>query len=179
MSDARSDLRSLVAAIVPLDTREEADVADTLGWIGSGASLWRTAKPATPPKHLVSYFLLMDEEHVLLVDHINAGLWLPTGGHVEPEEHPWAEVRREACEELGIEYASEPCHPLFLTVTQTVGQTAGHTDVSLWYVLQGDRGAALSWDAGEFRSVAWFHKDHVPMHRSDPHMGRFLRKLTS
>mgnify|MGYP004548435691 CR=1 FL=1 len=166
---ARSDLRSLVAAILPLDARETADLSDTLAWINSGAPLWRTAKPATPPKHLVSYFLL--------VDHINAELWLPAGGHVEPGEHPWATVRREAREELGIECDPEPSQPLFLTVTQTVGRTVGHTDVSLWYVLQGDRSGALSWDAGEFLSVAWFHKDRVPTHRSDPHMMRFLRKL--
>lgn len=80
-------------------------------------------------------------------------------------------------DKLGVECGSEPTQPLFLTVTQTVGRTAGHTDVCLWYVLQGDRSAALSWDAGEFRTIAWFHKDRVPMHRSDPHMERFLRKL--
>ncbi len=166
-------------AISPLDAREAADLADTLAWIDSGAPLCRTAKPATPPKHLVSYFLVVDGEHVLLVDHINAGLWLPTGGHVEPNEHPWATVRREAYEELGIECGPEPCKPLFLTVTETVGQTAGHTDVSLWYVLPGDRAASLAWDAGEFRSVAWFHKDRVPFQRGDPHLARFLRKLAS
>ena len=177
MSDARSDLHSLVAAIVPLDGREEADVADTLAWIDSGAPLWRTAKPATPPRHLVSYFLLVDGEHVLLVDHINAELWLPAGGHVEPGEHPWATVRREAREELGIECDPAPGQHLVLSISQTVGRTASHTDVSLWYVLQGDRSGALSWDAGEFRSIAWFHRDHLPLHRSDPHMARFLRKL--
>lgn len=177
MIEARSELRRVVSAIVPVDAREEADVADTLAWINSGAPLWRTAKPATPPKHLVSYFLLVDGEHVLLVDHINAELWLPAGGHVEPGEHPWATVRREAREELGIECGPEPGQPLFLTVTQTVGRTAGHTDVSLWYVLRGDRSAVLSCDAGEFQSIAWFHKNRVPTHRSDPHMARFLGKL--
>lgn len=175
--DVRSIIRSLVAAIPPLDAREQVDIRDTLAWIDSGAPLCRTAKPATPPKHLVSYFLLVDEEHVLLVDHINAGLWLPTGGHVEPGEHPWATVRREAHEELGAECGADPRKPLFLTVTETVGRTAGHVDVSLWHVLPGDRTAPLSWDAGEFRSVAWFHKDRVPLHRSDPHLARFLCKL--
>lgn len=177
MIDARSELRKVIAAIVPVDATEEADIADTLAWIDSSAPLWRTAKPATPPKHLVSYFLLVDGEHVLLVDHINAELWLPTGGHVEPREHPWATVRREAHEELGIECGSEPSQPLFLTVSQTVGRTVGHTDVSLWYVLRGDRSAALSWDAGEFQSVTWFHKDRIPTNRSDPNMARFLGKL--
>ena len=43
-------------------------------------------KPDVPPKHLVSYFALVDERRgkLLLVDHKLAGLWLPSGGHVEP-----------------------------------------------------------------------------------------------
>lgn len=43
----------------------------------------------TPPEpRLVSYFLLTGLQHdfVLLVDHRKAGLWLPTGGRVEPRE---------------------------------------------------------------------------------------------
>ncbi|HET6833936.1 MAG TPA: hypothetical protein VFH30_08700 [Acidimicrobiales bacterium] len=54
----------------------------------SGAPIWRTAKPATPPKHLVAYFVLVDSaaHSCLLVDHRLADLWLPTGGHVEPGE---------------------------------------------------------------------------------------------
>lgn len=174
--NARSAIRCLVAAIPPLDVREGADIRDALAWIDSGTSLCRTAKPATPPKHLVSYFVLVDGAHVLLVGHINAGLWLPTGGHVEPDEHPWATVRREAREELGLECEPGPREPLFLTVTETVGRTAGRTDVSLWYALPADRAAPLAWEAGEFRSIAWFHKDHVSLQRCDPHLARFLRK---
>ena len=36
-------------------------------------------KPDVPPKHLVSYFALVDDRRgkVLLVDHKLAGLWLP------------------------------------------------------------------------------------------------------
>lgn len=36
----------------------------------------------------MSYFLVASDTQVLLVDHKNAQLWLPTGGHVEPGEHP-------------------------------------------------------------------------------------------
>ena len=43
---------------------------------------------------------------MLLVDHRNAKLWLPTGGHVERDEHPWRTVEREAAEEPGIEARS-------------------------------------------------------------------------
>jgi len=50
-------------------------------------------------------FLLIDPifKHILLVDLIKAGLWLPAGGHVEQNEHPMETVKREVKEELGIE----------------------------------------------------------------------------
>ena len=67
--------------------------------------------------------------------------------------------------------------PLFVTLTETVGKTAGHTDVSLWYTLKGDRAQHLMFDDSEFHSVRWFHKDEVPLDRTDKHMQRFLEKL--
>ncbi len=173
----RREIRQEVALVEPLDATEQADKADVLAWIDSGAQLCRLRKPATPPKHLISYFALIDGDYILLVDHINAELWLPTGGHVDPGEHPRATVRREAQEELGIAAEFKTSGPLFLTVTQTVGKTAGHTDVSLWYTLTGNRSTPLTFDDSEFTSVRWFHKDAVPLARTDPHMARFLAKL--
>ena len=91
-----------------------------LSWIDSGAELCSLKKPDTPPLHLVSYFVVVDQDHILLVDHIIAQLWLPTGGHVEPEEDPIFAVRREAKEELSIEAEFLRSGPLFLTEAQTV-----------------------------------------------------------
>ena len=163
--------------IEPLDDRERDDIADILAWIDSGAEICRLEKPATPPKHLISYFAVVDDDHILLVDHINAELWLPTGGHVEPGEHPRTTALREAEEELGIVAEFLYDKPLFLTITETVGKTAGHTDVSIWYALRGSRDAEFDFDASEFHSVRWFDKDRVPLQRSDRHMARFLEKL--
>ncbi|MET0385509.1 MAG: NUDIX domain-containing protein, partial [Polyangiales bacterium] len=111
-----------------------------------------------------------------LVDHKNAGLWLPTGGHVEPGEHPRATVLREAQEELGIEAVFRHASPLMLSVAQTRGSDS-HTDVSLWYVLQLARSTALTPDLGEFHAVRWFGPNELPYERSDPHMRRFVAKL--
>lgn len=175
----RSAIRAEVASIVPFDGLERGHCEDALAWIDSGAELCRVQKPATPPKHLVSYFVLVDphQDHVLLVDHKNAQLWLPSGGHVEPGEHPRATVARELREELELELADLPGAPLMLTSTETVGATAGHTDVSLWYVIDADRGVPLRFDADEFHSVRWFHFSEAPVSRSDPHLSRFLAKL--
>lgn len=173
----RSKIHSEVLAIEPCDELEAEHIADVCDWIDSGAELCRLQKPATPFKHLVSYFVVVDGDHILLVDHKNAQLWLPTGGHVEPGEHPWNTVIREAEEELQMDATPLFDRPLFLTVTSTVGLTAGHTDVSLWYVLKGDRKLPIRYDEQEFNSVKWFHVSEVPLERSDPHMDRFLRKL--
>jgi len=173
----RHQIAELVAGLRAHDAREASDQAETLDWIASGAPLFRVAKPATPPKHLVSYFLLVDGDHALLVDHINAGLWLPSGGHVEPEEHPAETVRRECIEELGVPASFLHAAPQFLTVTETVGSTAGHWDVSLWYVLRGQRDQVLHFDKGEFNGIRWFHRDALPVQRSDPELARFAAKL--
>ena len=175
----RESIRGEVASIEPLDELERRSIADVSAWIDSGVELCRIRKPDVPPKHLISYFAVIDDDHILLVDHINAELWLPTGGHVEPGEHPRTTVVREAREELGIEAVFLFDHPIFLTITETVGKTAGHTDVSLWYVLQGNRTSRIDFDAAEFYGVRWFHKDDVPLDRTDKHMQRFLEKFYS
>jgi 8-oxo-dGTP diphosphatase len=161
-----------------LDDLERAHLADALGWVASGAPLYRLKKPATPPKHLVSYFAVVDGDNVLLVDHRNAQLWLPTGGHVETGESPRVTVVRELREELGLVVDADSVGPpLMVTVTDTVGLTRGHTDVSLWYAVGASREAVLIFDPVEFHSVRWFHFSEVPLERSDPYMGRFLEKL--
>ncbi len=173
----RDQIAKEVDSIVPLDEKERTTIQDVLAWIGSGAELCRIQKPATPNKHLVSYFVLVDGEYVLLVDHIAAELWLPTGGHVEPEEHPQDTVIREAREELNITADFLLESPLLVSSTTTVGKTAGHTDVSLWYTLRGDRQLTLDFDKSEFNIIRWFHKDDIPLDRTDPEMGRFIKKL--
>ncbi len=172
-------IRKEIELITPLDDIERATKANVLHWIDSGVEICRIEKPDNPPKHLVSYFAVIDGEHILLVDHINAGLWLTTGGHVEPGEHPRTAALREAKEELSIDGEFLHDRPVFLTATETVGKTAGHTDVSIWYTLRGNRAAEILFDQSEFRAVSWFHKDNVPLERSDVHMERFLRKLYS
>ena len=176
----RHIITDIVRAIEPIDALEHRHRRETLDWIDAGHPLFRVAKPATPPTHLVSYFLLCDvsERKVLLVDHIDAGLWLPSGGHVEPEEHPRETVRREVAEELGIAASFLSDDPLFITVTDTTGVSAGHTDVSLWYALRGDSTEELRFDPGEFHTVRWFPIDALPLDRSDPHLARFVAKLS-
>jgi 8-oxo-dGTP diphosphatase len=98
---------------------------------------------------------------------------------VEPGEHPRETVVRELFEELRIVPAHEIDEPLMVTCTTTVGLAAGHVDVSLWYVVAVDRSQSIQFDHQEFSGVKWFGYSDLPLHRSDPHLGRFLAKLTS
>jgi 8-oxo-dGTP pyrophosphatase MutT (NUDIX family) len=188
MTDFRDLICGLVAAVEPLDAREADDRAACLAWIASGAPLCRTAPPATPPQHLVAYAVAVDPDRrqILLADHRQAGLWLPTGGHVEPEEHPATAARRELHEELGIDADPLGEHdlPVMVTVTTTAGTvTPRHVDVSLWYAFRVDVDAGLRPDPDEFRAVRWWPFDAVGPgageRRIGPGIDRFLTKVTA
>jgi 8-oxo-dGTP pyrophosphatase MutT (NUDIX family) len=168
----------MAAAIRPWDAREAADQQAVLDWIDSGAELYRQVAPAIPPRHLVSYFLLMDGPWILLVDHIKAGLWLPSGGHCDPGEHPRDTVRREVVEELSVEATFLQDAPVFLTLQTTTGhRDVVHEDVTFWYVLRGEAGRTYDYDRGEFHGIRWFAPQDVPLDRTDPNLTRCLAKL--
>ncbi|MDE2428909.1 MAG: NUDIX hydrolase [Burkholderiales bacterium] len=173
----RTQIALEIESILPFDETENVHRAEALAWVASGAGLCRLAKPATPPTHLVAYFAVTDGQKILLVDHKNAQLWLPTGGHVEAGEHPRVTVTRELQEELGFSAAHEIGPPQFITATTTVGLTSGHTDVSLWYVVHAAQSQAIDYDQTEFNDVRWFDFADIPFERSDPHMRRFVEKL--
>ena len=174
-----SDIIEIISKIQPFDLMEEQHIANTIEWIKSGTPIFRTQKPAIPNKHLVSYFLLFDEEtnKVLLVDHKKAQLWLPSGGHVEINEHPLETVKRECLEELGIEADFWCNNPIFLTSTMTSNISHNHTDVSLWYILNGKHQQHYNYDVNEFHGIQWFDFDAIPYDKADPHMLRFVSKL--
>lgn len=177
--DIRSSIHQLVASISPFDTDEEMHRDFALRWIESGSDLFRIEQPATPDIHLVCYFAVVSSnmDQILLVDHKKAKLWLPPGGHVEPDEDPKETVKREAKEELGIEADFFFGQPIFLTVRKAAGTDSSHTDVSLWYVLKGNPLISLEYDPGEFHQIRWFAVNEIPFQNSDPHMGRFIKKL--
>ena len=92
IDDLRAVIGELVRRVRPVDAQEAADQAATVAWIASGLPLFRTAAPATPPRHLVSYFVPLDApgRSVLLGDHVKSGLWLPPGAPSRPFRRPAA-----------------------------------------------------------------------------------------
>lgn len=179
----RSRILDEVQRISPLDELEQSHIDDVTEWIKGPNDIFRIAKPDNPPKHLVSYFVVYDAktQKIMLIDHIKANAWLPSGGHVEIDEHPRDTVVREAEEELGLHAKFDVIGdvPGFITVTQTRGHGT-HTDVSLWYVISGDSTARLNYDAGEMRGYKWLGFDDIlamDEQLLDPHMKRFVRKF--
>ena len=51
--------------------------------------------------------------HTLLHWHRKNQMWLPPGGHVEPDEDPWQAVLREVTEETGLAVSVLPTTPVF------------------------------------------------------------------
>lgn len=174
-------VHEMVSRLEPVDELEAVHRARALKWLSSTDDVFRRVRPAVPAQHLVSYVVPVDpaDGSVLLVDHVNAGLWLPPGGHVEVDENPADTAQREVGEELGLS-AAVARRPSFLTITGTVGVDAGHTDVSLWFVLAARRDEPLTPDPREFREARWWSPaDLRPAEpaRFDPHLPRFLTKL--
>lgn len=173
-----------VESIHSFDNIERTHQQDVVEWLRSGMNPFRLKKPDIPPKHLVAYFVLVDLGHksILLVDHIKAQLWLPPGGHVKFNELPEDAVTREAEEELGMRaiFLRSNRKPFFVTVTQTVGLTPGHIDVSLWYMLEGNVHNRVQYDRSEFTDVEWYTFDEIletdPL-IFDPHLQRFTAKV--
>ncbi|WP_199233272.1 NUDIX domain-containing protein [Rhodococcus sp. SMB37] len=179
-------MHDLVSNIDPLDDLEREHISDSLAWIEGTNDIFRRVKPAIPSRHLVSYVVVVDpsDHSVFLVDHIKSGLHLPTGGHVEPGEHPLVAARRETREELGVEadFTITGTEPVFVTVTETVGADNSHVDVSLWYVIAARRDTRFILDPSEFRGGRWWTASEVRTsdpRQFDPHFRRFLEKLCS
>jgi hypothetical protein len=87
----RADLAGL-RLLAEAATRVEADALARLDAVG-----------ADDLGELVTWAWVLDVErtHVLMVDHLRWGVWMPPGGRAEPGEDPLAAAGRELFEETG------------------------------------------------------------------------------
>jgi len=175
-------IAKIIKSIKPFDNEEKLHKENSLRWVQSGKEIFRTAKPDVPKKHLVAYFVPIDlkTKKLLLINHLKSGLWLPPGGHVEKDENPIDTVKREMQEELYLHAKFISTKSFFITITITINIDAGHTDVSLWYLVYGDSTKKYEYNTQEMSGYAWFTTDEIQgknTFKYDPHMKRFVKKL--
>ena len=65
-------------------------------------------RPATFERHFTATAYVVSDGRTLLLWHAKLGMWLPPGGHCEPNEDPVEAAAREALEESGLEVAVIP-----------------------------------------------------------------------
>lgn len=185
----KKEISNVVSLVKPYDELEKKHIEDIIEWISSGVDIFRIKKDAFPPKHLVSYSVVVDckKQKILLLDHKKALLMLPSGGHIDKNEMPFNAAEREIYEEL--ELSLNPVFenkevPFFVTVTETVGISEKHTDVSLWYLFKGNSTDYLNKESTdfkkEFKDYHWLDFDKVlsmSITKFDPHLHRFVKKL--
>jgi 8-oxo-dGTP diphosphatase len=175
-------IHELLTSIDPIDSTEEAHISYAKKWVLSGNELYRIAKPDVPRIHLVAYCVVIDFEkmQILLGDHKASGLWLPPGGHCDPQELPVTTATRELEEEVSLKANLLYTEPLFLSVTKTSGAKDNeHTDVGFWYVSKGDSSKKTSFDPHEFHTLNWFSLHGFQLEKTDPHMLRFIKKINN
>ncbi|MBN9542674.1 MAG: NUDIX domain-containing protein [Alphaproteobacteria bacterium] len=168
-----------ISSILPFDNTEKLAIESSQTWVKSGVPIFRTQSPNIPPKHLVSYSVVVDttNQKILLGDHIKSNLWLPMGGHVDTDEDPKLAALRECKEELDFTTSLINNNPVFISVSETVNMIHNHVDVSLWYILNGSITNHFKIDYNEFKEIRWFPFDQIPYNNTDKNMERFIRKL--
>jgi 8-oxo-dGTP pyrophosphatase MutT (NUDIX family) len=127
---------------------------------------------------------IVHKDRVLFVDHIQARVWLPIGGHVELDEDPEEALHREVREECGLNVeiiGSRPgvktdgtfkmlVTPQFLDIHNT--STAGHKHIALNYICKaGTDRVRLSPE--EHHDIKWFNKEEIEKHKNIPYAIRF------
>ena len=119
-------------------------------------------------KHFTSTGFLVRDGKVLLVNHRKLRMWLPFGGHIEPNEDPVEALHREAREETGFEIeivAEQPeidqrgVHVLPAPETILLEDIEpGHVHIDLIYFVR-PVGGAQRLAVSEHSEMRWFDRE--------------------
>ena len=125
------------------------------------------------PKHFVATALIVRQDRILLVHHRKIGLWLPPGGHIEPQEDPVTAMKREVLEETGLFVEVVPLRkyspmasddtvrvlPLPHHVQVERIAEGPHDHVDLVYLCEAGPGEAIG--NAESLGIRWFSRDDL------------------
>ena len=115
------------------------------------SSMCDTVEPVSQIRHFTVTAFVSTQGRTLLHWHRKVGLWLPPGGHLEPNETPVEAVVREALEETGMQveivpnsapfaYSDPPQLPVPVTIMvepiRAFGGEPAHQHMDLIYFTQ-------------------------------------------
>ncbi|WP_425613611.1 NUDIX hydrolase [Anatilimnocola sp. NA78] len=155
-----------LAQVRPWDAQEAEDIAQAFRWLTN----------ARKDRHFVVYNVVLNESctALLFVHHRATDLWLPCGGHIEPNETPSDAAARELREELGIEPTPIDGKVFFVSISPGEEESL---HVCLWLLFQTTCHLTLNIDHEELIAANWFPRDALPVHASEPHLARFIQKF--
>lgn len=125
------------------------------------------------------YVVNRDRSRMLMIFHNTLGLWLPPGGHVDPDEFPGDTAVREVQEETGLETRHAGAHTVdlgadgrteaqlptpFAMAAQLIPESlkdVEHIHMDLMYLLVGDDSAELTALEAEVQAARWFTRGEV------------------
>lgn len=172
-------LDALLAAVVPADDKERADLALMRA---QRALLPEPLSRSQPAAHFTGSAVVTDGRRVALVHHRKLGRWLQPGGHVEPADGDdlLATALREAAEETGCPVVPHPAAPRPLDVDvhpiPSRGTEPAHLHLDVRFLVVTDRPEALREDLEESSAVRWFDLDEAIHRAGTPEMKRLLTK---
>ncbi|MCG3218490.1 MAG: NUDIX domain-containing protein [Candidatus Heimdallarchaeota archaeon] len=115
---------------------------------------------------------IVKDSKVLLIHHRKLNMWLPPGGHIDPNELPDDTVLREVLEETGLEVSivsdqdSYPFSDVRLLARphhvqlELIDETTGHEHIDLVYFCQPVNGTVLL-NQEETNAIRWFSSEDL------------------
>ena len=136
-TEVRNGYIEEVEQIVPFDDQEKKDQQYVTNWLVTTEFL---NKPYNMIEHLGVLCILLspDRQKTYLLHHKKAQTLLPPGGHVDLNLSFSEAANAEFEEELQSPAKLIVQHPFFITRTSTRGLNAGHTDITSWFILNGN-----------------------------------------
>ena len=120
---------------------------------------------------VIAAYIVQDSK-VLLIHHRKLNMWLPPGGHIDPDELPDDAVLREVLEETGLEVVivsdqdSYPYSDIRLLARphhvqlELIDPSTGHEHIDLVYFCRPVHGTILL-NQEETNAIRWFSSDDL------------------